>query len=69
MVAKRKRGAIFCHVAKIKHEGQDNPAITAGSQKWRGKAPSFSISLRTIKKDSLDRNGLRTSHDEVKLKA
>ena len=32
-------GAIFCHVAKIRHKGQLRAAIIGGSQKWQGAMP------------------------------
>lgn len=37
-------GAIFCHVARRIHMGQLRPAMTCGSQKWKGARPSLIIS-------------------------
>jgi len=38
-------GIIFWIVDRIKHNIQDNEAITAGNQKWNGAIPSFIKSL------------------------
>lgn len=35
------KGAIFCHVIKIKLFHQLSPSITPGNQKWKGAAPLF----------------------------
>lgn len=39
------RGAIFCHVIKIKLLIHDKPSITLGSQKWNGATPLFIIKI------------------------
>lgn len=41
---RRIRGAIFCHVERIKQFIHDRDVITEGNHKWHGAAPSFSNS-------------------------
>lgn len=37
------KGAIFCHVMRIKLLIHDIPSITFGNQKWKGAIPAFII--------------------------
>jgi hypothetical protein len=45
------KGAIFCHVARIIHKGQEILLITAGNQKWQGAAPNFKRRAQKIKEE------------------
>jgi hypothetical protein len=42
------RGAIFCHVIKIKPLNQSKPSMTPGNQKWNGAAPIFNSSVELV---------------------
>lgn len=48
IVVTRNKGATFCQVAKTIQESQGSPAITPGSQKWKGKRPILVKSPETI---------------------
>lgn len=39
---RRIRGAIFCHVDRIKQFIQDSEVMTDGNHRWHGAAPNFS---------------------------
>lgn len=52
-----KSGNSFCHVERIRHIGQDSPAMTFGNQKCRGAAPS--LVRRPRRRSHLGRAGSR----------
>ena len=56
---RRDKGAIFCHVDRVKQMGQDDSCMVEGNQKWVGAAPSFVRRAR-------DRRGRFTSLREGK---
>ena len=62
----KKRGANFCHVAKSRQDSQDKPAITLGSQKWKGNIPSLinSPAIR-IKREAEDPMSLEANTSQV----
>lgn len=38
---RRDKGAIFCHVKRMRPELRVTPCVTSGTQKWNGARPSF----------------------------
>jgi hypothetical protein len=52
------KGAIFCHVIKIKLLVQLNPSITPGNQKWKGAAPILSNKQELIITGYIDVNSV-----------
>lgn len=50
-----RSGNSFCHVDRMRHIGQDSPAMTFGNQKCRGAAPS--LVRRPRRRSHLERAG------------
>ena len=58
----RKSGATFCQVARTIQESQGNPAITLGSQKWKGNIPILVRSPAKITTTALGEEVSEGSH-------